>query len=55
MMRQALSPRQQRGASSRVALHTGLLSFKFYLHRDQANLPFLWKMSQLRPEHQEQS
>ena len=31
MMRQALSPRQQTGASSRMALHTGLLSFKIEL------------------------
>ena len=34
MMRQVLSPRQQTGASSRMALHTGLLSFKVYLRFD---------------------
>ena len=36
MMRHVLSPRQQTGASSKMALHTGLPSFKVYLRRDQA-------------------
>ena len=50
MMRQALSPRQQRGASLRMALHTGLLS-RFTCVVTKQNLLFLWMMSPLRPEH----